>query len=133
MIRQMDKPMQHTVIVPMDIDLAFITFATRLADWLPLSSFNPEENNHLVIQPQAGGSCLTGSEDGTMTEWGHVRVWDSPHRFVLARKTHRHEAEPPSAGEVEVRFIAEGPSKTRVELEHNPFAQSGNYRREKGA
>ena len=47
--------------------------------------------------------------------WGTITAWDEPERFS---STWHPGYGPELATQLTVRFIAEGPSTTRVELEH---------------
>ncbi len=52
--------------------------------------------------------------------------FDPPERFTLAwhlNGSWQYDPDPRHASEVEVRFIAEGPNQTRIELEHRGFAR----------
>ena len=57
---------------------------------------------------------------------GHFQVWEPPHRVVFSWEISASwKPDPSVASEVEVRFIAEGPNVTRVELEHRKFEALG--------
>lgn len=100
---------------------AFDVFTAGMGTWWPL------ETHHIGATPAAevifegrpGGRLFERDADGNETQWGTVRVWDRPHRLVYAWQISAEWAfDAAIDSEVEVRFIAEGPSATRVEIEH---------------
>jgi uncharacterized protein YndB with AHSA1/START domain len=59
--------------------------------------------------------------DGTECDWGQVLTWEPPHRLVITWQINGHwqyDPDPEHASEIEVRFSADGPDQTTVELEH---------------
>ena len=58
--------------------------------------------------------------------FGRVLVWEPPQRFVVSWDINGNWKPDLTVGsEVEVRFIAEGPHATLVELEHRKFERMG--------
>lgn len=81
-----------------------------------------------MIEPRAGGRWYERGVDGSETECGVVTTWEPPSRLVLAWMLDagfRYDPDPAHASEVEVRFVADGPSTTRVELEHRKLEVFG--------
>lgn len=80
-----------------------------------------------VIEPYAGGRWYERGEDGTECEWGKVLAWEPPTRLVLAWQIDsKFVYDKTLMTTVEVRFIADGPSATRVELEHRDLDRLGS-------
>ena len=119
---------QH-IVVHAPIEAAFETFTQRFGD------FKPREHNMLavpiaetVFEPRVGGHIVDRGTDGTECRWARVLVYEPPARVVFSwdiGPTWQVETEPENASEVEVRFTAEGPGRTRVELEHRNIDRHG--------
>jgi hypothetical protein len=72
-----------------------------------------------VLEGRQGGRWYERDVDGTECDWGSVLVWEPPSRVVLAwRLSADWTYDPDVDTELELRFVSEGPDRTRVELEH---------------
>jgi len=120
---------RRQIVVPAPIDKAFIVFTERFGD------FKPPEHNLLaapiaetVFEPRVGGYIYDRATDGSECRWARVLVYEPPQRVVFSwdiGPTWQIEEDPDHASEVEVRFIAETPDHTRVELEHRNIDRHG--------
>ena len=78
------------------------------------------------MEPRLGGRWYELSEDGSQADVGKVLVWEPPQRFVISWDINSNwKPDLTVSSEVEVRFTAEGPHATLVELEHRKFEQMG--------
>jgi uncharacterized protein YndB with AHSA1/START domain len=107
---------------------AFAVFTEQHGTWWPLTTHhigaNPAQT--AIIEPMTGGRWFERSSDGAECIWGRVLVWEPPHRIVLSWDIGADWKYDPRLGtEVEVRFVAEGPATTRVELEHRRLERYG--------
>jgi len=110
------------IVVQAPLDKAFAAFTERFGD------FKPPEHNMLatpiaetVFEPRVGGNIVDRGTDGSECRWARILVFEPPNRVVFSwdiGPTWQVDAEPDNCSEVEVRFIAETPDRTRVELEH---------------
>ena len=121
-------PVRRSVTVRAGQAKAFEVFTSRIGAWWPKShhigASDPETS---IIEPKAGGRWFERGVDGVECELGHVVVWDPPSRVVLGwQLTPEWRFDPDLITEVEVRFIAEGPGQTRVELEHRDLERFGD-------
>lgn len=117
------------IVVAATIEEAFAVFTERFGD------FKPPEHNLLgvpiartVFEPRVGGHVYDRAVDGSECRWARVLVYEPPHRVVFSwdiGSTWQLEADPANASEVEVRFVEEGPGRTRVELEHRGIDRHG--------
>jgi uncharacterized protein YndB with AHSA1/START domain len=105
---------------------AFEVFTGSLGRWWPKKTFGSSPLKSIVFEQHLGGRWYELGEDGTETTVGHILAWEPPHRFVVTWTVScTWTLAPGAASEVEVRFIAEGPDATRIELEHRLFEAMG--------
>jgi uncharacterized protein YndB with AHSA1/START domain len=120
---------RRQIVVEAPIDKAFAVFTERFGD------FKPPEHNLLaapiaetVFEPRVGGSIYDRATDGSECRWARVLAYEPPQRVVFSwdiGPTWQVETEPENTSEVEVRFVAESPERTRVELEHRNIDRHG--------
>jgi uncharacterized protein YndB with AHSA1/START domain len=108
---------------------AFDVFTDKFGSWWPMDHhIGSAPAVDAIIEPRVGGRWFERAADGTECEWGTVLEWEAPARIVLGWQLDPqfvYDSDPSLATQVEVRFIAEGPSTTRVELEHRGFDVHG--------
>jgi uncharacterized protein YndB with AHSA1/START domain len=81
-----------------------------------------------VFEPRAGGHIYDRAADGSECRWARVLAYEPPDRVVFSwdiSPQWQIETDPGRASEVEVRFVPEGPDRTRVELEHRHLDRHG--------
>jgi uncharacterized protein YndB with AHSA1/START domain len=118
------------IVVQAPIDRAFSVFTEDFG------SFKPPEHNLLgvelaetVFEPHVGGHLYDRGVDGTECRWARVLVYEPPNRVVISwdiSPDWQIEMDPAKTSEVDVRFIAETPERTRVELEHRKLDRHGD-------
>jgi uncharacterized protein YndB with AHSA1/START domain len=120
---------RRTIVVDAPIERAFTVFTGRFGD------FKPPEHNPLgvsiaetVSEPKAGGAIYDRGVDGSECRWARVLAYEPPNRVVFSwdiSPQWQLETEVAKTSEVEARFIAEAPQRTRVELEHRNLDRHG--------
>ena len=109
-----------TVSVP--VEQAFHVFTSSFDSWWPREyHFGQAEMAEAILEPGEGGRWYERGTDGTERDWGRVLVWEPPQRLVITWQTnglYQYDPDPAHASEIEVRFTADGPEQTVVELEH---------------
>jgi uncharacterized protein YndB with AHSA1/START domain len=121
---------RHVIVVDAPIERAFSVFTQGFG------SFKPPEHNMLsvdiaetVFELREGGHVYDKGIDGSECRWARVLSYDPPNRVVISwdmSPAWQIETDPAKTSEVEVRFIAEAPDRTRVELEHRNIDRHGN-------
>jgi uncharacterized protein YndB with AHSA1/START domain len=118
------------VVVDAPVERAFRVFTEQF------DRIKPREHNMLqvdiaqsVFEPFAGGRVYDRGTDGSECQWARVLVFEPPNRIVFTWDISPHwqlETDPSRSSEVEVRFVAESDTRTRVELEHRHLDRHGD-------
>jgi uncharacterized protein YndB with AHSA1/START domain len=129
MTQAADAAVRRQIVVEAPIERAFTVFTERFGD------FKPPEHNLLgvaiaetVFEPKVGGHIYDRGVDGSECRWARVLAYEPPNRVVFSwdiSPQWQIETEPDNTSEVEVRFVAETPQRTRVELEHRHLDRHG--------
>jgi len=75
-----------------------------------------------------GGHIFDQAVDGSVCRWARILAFEPPDRVVFSwdiSPQWQIESDPALTSEVEVRFVAEGPDRARVELEHRHLDRHG--------
>jgi uncharacterized protein YndB with AHSA1/START domain len=125
-----DLAVRRSIVVEAPQARAFTVFTEGMSTWWPLETHHIGEQKAeaAVVEPRAGGRWYERAADGTECEWGRVIAWEPPERVVFGwhlGPEWKYDPDEASATEVEVRFVVEGPTTTRVELEHRGFERLG--------
>ena len=120
-------PVRKSVRVKAPIARAFDVFTAGLTRWWPHNhGVGRKPIKKVLMEPKLGGRWLEIAEDGTETTVATIITWDRPHRVVLLWQVNA-QWKPDAAmkSEVDVRFTAESPDATLVELVHHKFETMG--------
>jgi hypothetical protein len=72
-----------------------------------------------VLEPGTNGRWYSKHEDGSEINVGYILSWNPFGRLVLVWQVNGDfQYDPNLITEVEIKFIDEGPKKTRVQMEH---------------
>lgn len=121
-------PVRRTVTVAVPQSKAFEVFTSSIGMWWPKASHHigKVEPEAIVLEPRSGGRWFERAPDGEECEVGKVLAYEPPGRLMLGwQLTPDFKYDPELLTEVEILFIAEGPSSTRVELEHRQLERFG--------
>jgi uncharacterized protein YndB with AHSA1/START domain len=97
--------------------------------WPPDHHILDGELAEMVFEPRVGGHVYDVGVDGNECRWARVLAYDPPERIAFSWDINLQwgvESDPEKTSEVEVRFIAETPGRTRVELEHRHLDRHGS-------
>ena len=128
--RAQETSVRTQIVVEAPVERAFRVFTEQF------DRIKPREHNMLgvdiaetVFERRVGGHVYDRGVDGSECRWARVLAYEPPHRVVISWNISPQwqlETNPERASEVEVRFIAESPERTRVELEHRHLDRHGD-------
>jgi uncharacterized protein YndB with AHSA1/START domain len=120
-------PVRKSIRVKASQAHAFEVFTSGIARWWPRThSIGDTRVKAVVMETRLGGRWYQLCEDGSQATVGKILRWEPPHRFVVSWDINSQwKADTTVSSEVEVRFVADGPDATLVELEHRKFEQMG--------
>lgn len=124
-----ETTVRQEIVVEVPVERAFRVFTEEF------DGIKPREHNMLsveiaetVFEPRVGGRIYDRGVDGSECQWARVLAFDPPSRIVFSWEISPRwqiESDPDKASEVEVLFVADGPERTRVELEHRNLERHG--------
>jgi uncharacterized protein YndB with AHSA1/START domain len=125
-----ETSIRTSVVVEVPIDRAFRVFTEDF------DRIKPRDHNMLevdiaesVFEPRAGGRVYDRGVDGSECQWARVLAYEPPDRIVFSwdiSPQWQIETDLEKTSEVELRFTADGPERTRVELEHRHLDRHGD-------
>jgi uncharacterized protein YndB with AHSA1/START domain len=125
-----DTAVRTSVTVEAPIERAFSVFTDEIGTWWdPDHHILDGELAEMVFETREGGRVYDRGIDGRECTWARVLAFDRPDRFVISWDINtdwKLETDLERTSEVEVRFIAESPERTRVELEHRNLDRHGD-------
>ena len=120
---------RRSIVVAAPVEIAFEVFTEQF------DRVKPREHNLLaveiaesVLERRVGGYVYDRGVDGSECRWARMLAYEPPHRLVFSwdiGPTWQIEPDPAKTSEVEVRFIAEAPERTRVEIDHHNIDRHG--------
>jgi len=124
-----ETAVRNSIVVHAPIERAFSVFTDGFG------TFKPRDHNLLevdiaetVFETHVGGNIYDRGVDGSECRWARVLAYEPPDRVVISwdiSPQWQIETDLDKTSEVDVRFIAEGPDRTRVELEHRNLDRHG--------
>lgn len=131
---ELDLRVLKSIHVKAPIDRAFSVFVEQMETWWPATHhIGKTPFEAIFIEPREGGRWYERNVEGVQCDWGKVLKWDPPHSVCLSwhigpgheSPDWKFDPDMNKASEVEIRFRAEGPDKTLVELEHRKIEKHG--------
>jgi Activator of Hsp90 ATPase homolog 1-like protein len=121
-------PVRRSIEVNASQAKAFEVFTERFSAWWPKTHhIGKSPVVEAILEPRVKGRWYERGEDGSECDWGYVIAWNPPSGLTLAWQIDASfKFDPQLVTEVEVKFLAVTPARTRVELEHRSLERFGD-------
>jgi uncharacterized protein YndB with AHSA1/START domain len=124
-----DSSVRTSITVEAPIERAFTVFTEGIGTWWsPDHHILEGELEAMVFEPYVGGHVYDRAVDGRECRWARVLAYEPPNRVLISWDINLRwqiETDPEKTSDIEVRFTAEGPDRTHVELEHRNLERHG--------
>lgn len=121
---------RSSIAVQAPQERAFELFTAGIGSWWPSDHHILDAQlQEMVFEPRVGGHIIDRGVDGSECRWATVLAYEPPARVVFSWNISPQwqiETERGRTSEVEVRFIPQGPERTKVELEHRHLDRHGD-------
>jgi uncharacterized protein YndB with AHSA1/START domain len=117
------EPIRLEFEVDCPVEHAFDVWTGRIDQWWPRDhTVSGEDDLDVVLEGRPGGRIFERRTNGVEHDWGEVTVWEPPTRFAYTWHLRQDRAD---ATQVEIHFVPEGESATRVRIEHTDWERLG--------
>jgi hypothetical protein len=117
------EPLRMSFEIACPPDHAFDVWTTRLSSWWPTGhSVSGDPGAVVTLEPHLGGRIYERTPDGQEIDWGEITSWNPPHGLAYLWHIGRDRAQ---ATDVEVRFVADGDGRTRLDIVHSGWERLG--------
>ena len=124
-----ETTVRKEITVNAPIDRAFDVFTTRFDTWWPRSHHVARvEMAEAILEPLVGGRWYERGVDGSECDWGSVLAYDAPNHVALSWRLtgeFQLDPDPAHASRIDISFVAESATTTRVELVHSQLDRHG--------
>ena len=118
-----------SIVVDATPERAFTVFTAEMGTWWPPEHHLLEADlSETVFEPRVGGRIYDKGVDGSECTWARVLAYEPPDRVVFSWDIGLDwtiETDHARTSEVELRFVPDGPERTRVELVHRHLERHG--------
>ncbi len=122
------EDVRHDVTVRVDAERAYPFFLEQFPPWWPRNFRTTKPGSKLGVDPRPGGRFYEFEEPGEEHTFATLLACDAPSRIEVAWHLNgfgRIDPDPEHATTFEVRFVSEGATRTRVEVQHTAFDRQG--------
>jgi uncharacterized protein YndB with AHSA1/START domain len=118
-------PIEGRTTISLNRDRAFELFTGSFGAWWPRQyHIGSAEVADVILEPREGGRWFERGVDGSECDWGRVLAWEPTERVLFTWQIGgdwQFDPDPAHASEIEVRFHADAPEQTTIEVEHRHF------------
>jgi uncharacterized protein YndB with AHSA1/START domain len=117
------EPLRLEFDVDCSAEHAFGVWTAKLSRWWPADhTVSGEADIDIVFEGHVGGRIFERTRSGEVHEWGEVTAWEPPRRVGYRWHLRQDRGD---ATQVEIVFIEQGATRTRVEIVHSGWERLG--------